>query len=53
MENQLPLYLDQHLTALGVLQPQQLSQQDELYMPYEVDMSYNMPELDENGEPPF
>ena len=52
MENQLPLYLESQLRELGVLSDPRISQQDEIYNPYD-NKGFYMPELDENGEPPF
>ena len=52
MENQLPLYLESHLREMGVLNDPRLSQQEEIYNPYD-DKGFRMPELDDKGEPPF
>lgn len=51
MEVQIPLYLERYLEELGVLRDPRLSQQEESYEVYEIDMGYK--QFDEYGEPPF
>lgn len=51
MENQLPLYLTQHLESIGVLESPYLSQQEELIDPREL--WNNLAGLDDDGEPTF
>ncbi len=52
MENQIPLYLEQHLQDMGVLSSR-LSEQEELHGEVTVDLRYSGPigTFDVNGEP--
>lgn len=52
MENELPPHILSEMEMMGVL-PRQLPEEESVEVTVPRTFEYNMPELDENGEPPF
>ena len=52
MEDNLPAYILKEMEQMGVLPKHPMEDiHNDLFVP--VTFEYNLPELDENGEPPF